>query len=1066
MAQQTIVIEVPGKSISELEPTSSVSPNDVLPVVQGEETKKAPLEQVADLVKAGLGSAASKNEEDFATPDTVLSVAQASQLRDDAQNERIDNVEFSVTTIANGTDASFNTYAEMIAYTPPQANVSVRVNADPDTEKNGTYTWNGSTYTKGFDLKLAVIQEAEEFILNNKIDASLVYEELKGFALFSDSHLVASTVISTFFIEVQAGDILTVQSALGDSNTGSKIDYAFQLDTNRKMKSVLFSYISTGLNVMQTYSVTAQEKGFIALRVRTGDPSFSYDISKQENIFVTPTLLKSEKNANLGIVEHVSSLPIYQKQDFSNSQYEIGYVINIDGTKTNTSDMTWRNYYIDVKQGDVVEVFATTGDGTTNLDMSFVVQLSKDKTFLNNLKSFKTTGYAYNIASATVVAEKEGYIYIRARVGTKPKILRTRANFMQRSDFGLMLEENIVTTTDLTNYPYFDTNYIYDVGGIKTSVPIESGWRSYFFECDKGDIFTYNGRVGSGTVGQQMLYIAQFDSNRNYISTLATYTSTGNNAAIANLVGTATQSGFVYVRARTMTAANPAYTIFKSSKNFASNSDVSNALTKVSAIDTKLNQTIGIINDTVQLKVEEALDGNIDQKINEIAAEKVTEIAASTIESNVAEAIANSDVSNITKVDVQLEKLPVSTSNDHGYNFAPFTQNNVVTFDDYQYVVVVDNNRNPIILQRYKLGSWNTFDLSTIAGNPFASPNAGDGHNNFGVTVTKNGFILITGNHHNNVCRCVISNNPHDISGWQRIYYTDSTVVTYPRFVRYPDGTTQAFWREGQSGDGAFFASIFDDVNKVFNVKVKLIDQASTVVSNPYEQRVGVASDGSLHLCWGYRTQASSANTNFGMFYAKSSDKGVTWTSASGANSYALPLNDVRSELIFNAPAGSGFVNQNGGCCDLNSRYHTVITQYDGNDKTQICHIWFDGSIWKSELVSDFTFKYDLSGPLTTNQLSRPLIAVTQFGKIFVLYRTSHMNRQNHIRCIDVSTPNAPIDFCLTKFNMNLLELSLNTDYAINSNELVFLLSRGAGDVENALWKNQSTYLLTAPLMI
>ncbi|WP_171252972.1 BNR-4 repeat-containing protein, partial [Acinetobacter pittii] len=422
-----------------------------------------------------------------------------------------------------------------------------------------------------------------------------------------------------------------------------------------------------------------------------------------------------------------------------------------------------------------------------------------------------------------------------------------------------------------------------------------------------------------------------------------------------------------------------------------------------------------------------------------IAAEKVTEIAASTIESNVAEAIANSDVSNITKVDVQLEKLPVSTSNDHGYNFIPFTQNNVVTFDDYQYVIVIDKNRSPIILQRYKLGSWNTFDLSTIAGNPFASPNAGDGHNNFGVTVTKNGFILITGNHHNNVCRCVISNNPHDISGWQRIYYTDSTVVTYPRFVRYPDGTTQAFWREGQSGDGAFFASIFDDVNKVFNVKVKLIDQASTVVSNPYEQRVGVASDGSLHLCWGYRTQASSANTNFGMFYAKSLDKGVTWTSASGANSYALPLNDVRSELIFNAPAGSGFVNQNGGCCDLSSHYHTVITQYDGNDKTQICHIWFDGSTWKSELVSDFTFKYDLSGPLTTNQLSRPLIAVTQFGKIFVLYRTSHMNRQNHIRCIDVSTPNAPIDFCLTKFNMNLLELSLNTDYAINSNELVFL---------------------------
>lgn len=152
MAQQTIVIEVPGTPISELEPTSSVSPNDVLPIVQGEETKKAPLEQVADMVKAGLGSAALKNEADFATPAQVSSVEVSSQQRDDAINERVDTVEFSLTTIANGADASFNAYAEMIAYTPAKANVSVRVNYDPDETKNGTYTWNGTNYTKGFDV--------------------------------------------------------------------------------------------------------------------------------------------------------------------------------------------------------------------------------------------------------------------------------------------------------------------------------------------------------------------------------------------------------------------------------------------------------------------------------------------------------------------------------------------------------------------------------------------------------------------------------------------------------------------------------------------------------------------------------------------------------------------------------------------------------------------------------------------------------------------------------------------------------------------------------------------------
>ncbi|MEI1709153.1 pyocin knob domain-containing protein [Acinetobacter baumannii] len=152
MAQQTIVIEVPGTPISELEPTSSVSPNDVLPVVQGDQTKKAPLEQVADMVMNGLGSAAFKSDTDFATPAAVTAANAASQQRDDAINERVDTVEFSITTIANGADASFNTYAEMIAYTPSKANVSVRVNADPDATKNGTYTWNGTQYNKGFDI--------------------------------------------------------------------------------------------------------------------------------------------------------------------------------------------------------------------------------------------------------------------------------------------------------------------------------------------------------------------------------------------------------------------------------------------------------------------------------------------------------------------------------------------------------------------------------------------------------------------------------------------------------------------------------------------------------------------------------------------------------------------------------------------------------------------------------------------------------------------------------------------------------------------------------------------------
>ncbi|MDQ8918194.1 BNR-4 repeat-containing protein [Acinetobacter baumannii] len=420
------------------------------------------------------------------------------------------------------------------------------------------------------------------------------------------------------------------------------------------------------------------------------------------------------------------------------------------------------------------------------------------------------------------------------------------------------------------------------------------------------------------------------------------------------------------------------------------------------------------------------------------------------------------DTSSSVVTTAILEKLPVRADNRNGYNFAPFSQNTIISQDNKQYVIVVDENRDPIILQR-NVGdlSWNTFNLGKLEGNPFAVPNALDGHNNYAVTVTKDGYIIVTGNHHGHPCRATITTNPHDISAWRQIKYTLSNAVTYPRFVRYHDGTTLAFWREGASGNGAYYTCTFNDTTLEFNEKKLIIDATN---SNPYEQFIGIGLDGSLHLCWGYRQLSSSANTNYGMFYAKSMDMGETWTSADGTKTFPVPLTETNSEKIFNAPQNSGYVNQNGGCCDLNSHYHTVIFQYDANNKTQIVHIWFNGTEWDSEIVSDFDFYYDLSGPVTTNEISRPLIGCSVSGKIFVVYHTSNMNRENDIRIIDVTTKNRPKDSCLAKFNTYLLELTFNPDYMLLDNELVMLASKGTGGSSADAFANQPMYLLTAPL--
>ncbi|WP_461196791.1 BNR-4 repeat-containing protein, partial [Acinetobacter pittii] len=718
----------------------------------------------------------------------------------------------------------FATKAALDAYTPSAGTQLATVYNDVSTPaNNGDYYWSGTAWVK-FQKRVTT---------DNKdvIDITSTAERLSGYAMYADGHFDVAASASMFYVPVKTGDQVTVTSTVGPGSAGTVTAYAFQLDTKRTIISTLFSFTSTGTQQQITYTVTATQAGFIAIRIRT---DMTYKILKSEKVFVSPTLMDLSRNSEGGLAAYNPAISLFDTTDFSGSTYETGYVINADGTTSTTTDLTWRNYFIPVEKGDLLEVVATTGGNTNGVEISFVAQMDSDKKLLSNLAKFLTNTISYNWKTATVTAIKSGYIYVRARVGFPPKIKRYRTNFVRLSLIDVpggvasyeALKQITEDTIDLSNSNEYEIGFVIDVGGViaPTNNPT---WRSYFFACNKGDVFKYNGRVGDSTAGSQMLYIAQCDANKVYQSALAIYTSTGNSNVIAEVVGVATQSGYVYVRARLNDDLTQHFTITKISPKYGSNSDVSLLGSEVKQLSESVNSVVGSINDTVQQKVNEALDSNIEQKITDIATEKVTEIAASTIESNVAEAIANSEVSSITLVDSELEKLPVKSSSDHGYNFAPFTQNNVVSFGDYQYIILVDDNRNPIVLQRYKLGSWSSYNLANVATNPLVAPNVPDGHNNFSMGITKNGYILIAGNHHNNTCRCVISQNPHDIQSWAKISFSSSTAITYPRFLRYPDGTTQAFWREGSSGDGSYFTATFDDVNKVFNAKTKLIDQSS-----------------------------------------------------------------------------------------------------------------------------------------------------------------------------------------------------------------------------------------------
>ncbi|WP_313824093.1 BNR-4 repeat-containing protein [Leclercia sp.] len=410
-----------------------------------------------------------------------------------------------------------------------------------------------------------------------------------------------------------------------------------------------------------------------------------------------------------------------------------------------------------------------------------------------------------------------------------------------------------------------------------------------------------------------------------------------------------------------------------------------------------------------------------------------------------------------------MEKLPIQLDTTWLYNSPSHQQNGIVTAGNYQYVVCVAEGRKPHIMQRSIFGGpWTRFDLSTIAGNPFASPNALDGHNSFSIGVTKNGYILVSGNMHADPCRCAISNNPHDITSWTAITYSSAAEVTYPKFLMYPDGTLQAFWREGTSGNGTYHMSTFNDTTKQFGTNIEIISAPDG--GNPYEQTIVVDNAGVLHICYGIRVSSASADSNSGMYYAKSTDKGQTFKNAAGTLNYAIPLNPANSERPVVVNQGSGYVNQNGACADLNGRFHTVYWQIDANGYTQIIHLWFDGTSWNTETASDFTYTEVTSGSLLEGTSSLPLICCTRHGKIYIVYRTTEDGKAGQVRVIDVTTPGAPKDHLLARFDVYKSQLSINVREIMSTGVLAMMLYYGNHRYGGSPFTSECAWLFQAQL--
>ncbi|HHS9742998.1 TPA: BNR-4 repeat-containing protein, partial [Raoultella ornithinolytica] len=511
------------------------------------------------------------------------------------------------------------------------------------------------------------------------------------------------------------------------------------------------------------------------------------------------------------------------------------FIIFSGGTSGTYAD--WDAYFLPCKKGDITEYFGVINTATVGRVDAWIIQCDADKNYISDLATHTSDGSAYSQGLLSGTAIQDGYIYVRVKKTTNPgwyinfyqKKLITSAEVgvaggVAEFDMVKALADNGATIDYTGNANYYTIGTIIDLNGVVNDAA-GNDWLAYYIPVVEGDKVTMSGTYGSTTAGQQMAYFIQLDNDKNFIKPLDIYVSTGSNNVQTTRSGVASQDGIMYVRVRRMRLSVVLYYSVEA-----------------------MQRNYQLLQDVYSLQVD------VDD-------------------------LKNREVNQVPFIGASLETLPVKLDNCFNYNAAAYIQDNVVKSGDYIYVVGTQQGKTPFILQKNVMtGAWSKFDLSTVSGNPLASPTVQDSHNIYSMSVTKDGYLLVSGNMHVNNCRCIISTNPHDISSWQAITYTDSERVTYPRFVKYPDGTTQAFWREGLSSSGQYYSATFNDTTRLFGTKRQVIQTDLTV--NAYEQRLGIDRFGRLHLCFGLRESGAVADSNRGLFYARSSDKGATWTNA------------------------------------------------------------------------------------------------------------------------------------------------------------------------------------------
>ncbi|MHC4116548.1 MAG: BNR repeat-containing protein [Planctomycetota bacterium] len=265
-----------------------------------------------------------------------------------------------------------------------------------------------------------------------------------------------------------------------------------------------------------------------------------------------------------------------------------------------------------------------------------------------------------------------------------------------------------------------------------------------------------------------------------------------------------------------------------------------------------------------------------------------------------------------------------------------------------------------------------------------------DTHNKIVLFRDRAGHLHITGNMHCDPLRYYRTARAGDIHSFEGIHTWTGDYenrVTYPTVFKLRDGSIYLMYRHGGSGNGMRILLGYNEATGKWSKRTPILtngmDRNPTCNAYP----IGLLEDsrGTWHIAWCWR-ETPDVITNFDICYARSLDRGITWTGWEG-RALELPIMPENAHAVESIEQDSGLMNGGSFAIDERGRPYVGYTRFDKDGYNQLYVATPVRGKWKVVQLTDWKHRFYFHGRGTIPERPpTPRVSVTADQKIRISY--------------------------------------------------------------------------------